>query len=95
MEIKVDTNFKLTGVFDPPLHMFLDQKNVTLKELLERLDSLWKSVHILHDGELSDDIEELCLNGQRHFSLPNHLNTPLKDKDHVWIELYMAPLGGG
>ena len=95
MEIEVNANFKLTGIFDPPTRVFLDGKNITLKKLLERLDAMWDSVHILRDGDLSDDIEELCVNGRRHFFLPNRLETPLKNKDEVWIELYMAPLGGG
>jgi hypothetical protein len=95
MEIQIDANFKLTGIFEPPWCLSLDKDKITLRELLKHLDSLWETVHILEGEDLSDDIEELLLNGQHFFTLPGHLNIPLKNRDHLWIELYMAPLGGG
>jgi len=94
MRIDVDANFKLHGVFEPPCHISLGKK-VTLKELLKCLDSKWASVHLMNDNELGDDVSEIIINGKHHFSLSKGLETPLNEKDNVWIELYMAPLGGG
>ncbi len=96
MDIQVDANFKLTRIFDPPLRRIsLNEEEITLWELLKRLDSLWQTVHILEGNDLSDDIKELYLNGQSYFTLPGYLNALLKGQDRVWIERDMAPLGGG
>ena len=49
----------------------------------------------MNNNELGDDVSEVIINGEHHFNLPQGLETPLNEKDSVWIELYMAPLGGG
>jgi len=55
MEILIDANFKLTGIFEPPWCLSLDKDKITLRELLKHLDSLWETVHILEGEDLSDD----------------------------------------
>jgi len=95
VEVVVYANFKSAGIFEPPCCISCECKKPTLKELLQTLDSLWSSVHVLREDELSNDIEELILNGRRYFVIPGCLEVPLRDKDHVRIEHYMAPLGEG
>ncbi len=94
MEIEVNANFKLHGIFDPPCH-FTFPKRMTLKELLQCLDTRWASVHLMNNDELGDDVSEVFINGKRHFDLPGGLETKLREQDRIRIELYMAPLGGG
>lgn len=95
MEVFIDANFTLRGIFETPCKMFLPSTHVTLKTLLKKIDTLLHSVTIFREEELGDDISEVWLNGKNFFSLKKRLNTPLRDGDNVKIELYMAPLGGG
>jgi len=94
VEVIVDANFKLAGIFEPPCRISFERKKPTLKELLQTLDSLWSSVHILREDELSDDVEELSLNGMRAFcpagasGSPIERQRPCKDRT-----LYGTPRG--
>ena len=91
MKVTVDSNMAIYGVFQPPIEVELRELKPTLKELLEQLSDLCKSVEFIKDSELGSDVETVLVNGQERY----YLDTKLEDGDKVMVMVEMAPLGGG
>jgi len=95
MKVVVDSNLAIQGLFEPPVELSFNGESHTLKGLLEKVGSMCSSIQLLKDGAIGDDIRNIIVNGKEYFDLPQGLATALKDGDHVHLEIYMEPLGGG
>jgi hypothetical protein len=96
LKVRVDSNLHISRVFEPPLELDLEGGSHILQKVLEVLANRCKNIHFLRDdGEVGGDIDTLLLNGRPYSSLSQELRTLLKDRDEIWVEVYMEPLGGG
>ena len=91
MKVLVDSNMTIYGEFHPPVEIELGGQKATLKELLEKLSLMCKSVEFTKDNELGSDVQKVLVNDKEQISLDAHLN----DGDKVMVVVEMAPLGGG
>lgn len=94
MEIIVESNLRISRIFEPPLKVHLRQKG-TLRDLLVELEGACGSLRFLEVDTVGEDVRNITVNGQEVFSLPDGLNTPLKNGDRIRVEIYADPLGGG
>ncbi len=95
MKVTLDSNLSIMNVFEPPIELRFNGNTVTLKDLLEKINDLCSGIQVLKDGAPGDDVRNIILNGKDYFFIPKGLDTPLKNGDHVNLEIYLEPLGGG
>lgn len=95
MKVVVDANFKVMGRFEPPIVFEFHQEEVTIAELLRRLQQLLPHINFLEKDLPGDDLRQLKVN-QDHMPITlDVLGFPLKDGDEVFVGIYLEPLGGG
>ncbi|RLA95881.1 MAG: hypothetical protein DRG69_02490 [Deltaproteobacteria bacterium] len=94
MKVIVESNLHISTLFEPPMEVELEGDG-SLQSLLARLNERCRSIRFLEGGSVGDDVHEIVVNGQDLFSLPQGLDTPLREGDRVKVEVYMDPLGGG
>ncbi len=95
MKVFVDSNIKVQGVFETPIEVELKGSNATLKELLETLSDLCKTIDFIKSDDIGDDIFKVLLNGTEYQFLPQGLKTSLNEGDKIMVEVEVSPLGGG
>ena len=96
MEITVESNLRIQGMFEPPINLTFDGSHISLLDVLTSLQKMCKSIELVNkNNELGDDIDEVFVNEKRHFVSRMPAGCILSDGDRVKIEIGFAPLGGG
>jgi|GEM_PF-2479734 len=98
MHVLVDSNFIIKDYFEPPVEFYFGEGGITLRQLLEEIGRRCASVsflEILKEDELGESVDSLLFNEKNFFSLPEGLNTPLRDGDRLKLEIYIEPVDGG
>ena len=93
--VKVDSNLKIKNMFEPPLEIELSDGERTLKDLLQKLSSMYPYWKFVHQGEMGDDLRYVFINGESHFSFAEGFRKKVNDGDTVLVEAYMDFLAGG
>lgn len=96
MKVIVDSNIEITGVFKPPKVVELLGPEASLRELLQELSRLCRTIEFINTAatDIGSDIDEIFVNG-RECPLSEHLDTALREGDKVLVRVLVAPLGGG
>ena len=94
-KVRVESNLRITNVFEPPLEMELRDDETTLRDVLRRLSAMCPYMKFIEKGEMGDDLRNLFLNGESHFSFPEGLGKKVHEGDTIRVEAYMEPLAGG
>jgi molybdopterin converting factor small subunit len=95
IKVKVDSNLRIKNVFEPPLEMDLEVGENALKDVLQKLSGMYPYLKFIERGEMGDDLRNLYLNGESHFSFHEGLKKEINEGDTVLVEAYMDPLAGG
>ncbi len=95
IKVKVDSNLRIKNVFEPPLELELRADSNTLKDVLEKLYDMYPYLRFIDKGEMGDDLRNIYLNGESHFTFAEGLKKRIKEGDTVRVEAYMDPLAGG
>ncbi len=95
IRVRVDSNLRISNVFEPPLTLEMRGEVNTLKDVLGKLSEQYPYLRFMEKGEMGDDLHHLYLNGESHFSFPEGLNRKITDGDTIRVEAYMDPLAGG
>jgi hypothetical protein len=77
------------------LKVELGQEETTLSDILQRPSTMHPHLRFIEKGEMGDDLRQVFLNGESHFSFPEGLNRKVSEGDTVRVEAYMDPLAGG
>ncbi|MDD5008786.1 MAG: hypothetical protein PHU49_10605 [Syntrophorhabdaceae bacterium] len=95
VKVRIDSNLRIKNVFEPPLEVELNNGENTLKDVLQRLYEMYPYLKFIDRGEMGDDLRNLFLNGESHFTFSEGLKKKINDGDTVHVEAYMDPLAGG
>ena len=87
----MDSNMTIYGLFNPPTKIELKGSTATIRELLEQLARLCKTVEFISADEIGTDIQTMLVNEKEHY----YLDAELNEGDKVMVMVEMAPLGGG
>ena len=91
MIINVDSNVAMCGQLVTPMRVELPEESPTLADLLAQLAALCRSMELVRDNKLGDDVRVVLINGKEHYSLDSRL----RDGDQVTVVVEIVPLGGG
>jgi hypothetical protein len=92
VNVEIDSRLPLKN---PPREVDLPDGENTLKDVLQRLSTLYPYLRFVERGEMGDDLRHLYLNGESHFAFPEGLKRKVAEGDTVLVEAYMEPLAGG
>ena len=96
VKIKIESNLKIKNIFETPLEIELSEDQATLKDVLQIVSKRFPpNLRFIEKGEMGDDLRQVYLNGQSHFSFSEGLQKKISDGDTVHVEAYMEPLAGG
>jgi len=95
VKVKVDSNLRIKNVFEPPFEIEMMDDMITLRDILQRLSTMYPPLKFIERGEMGDDLRHLYLNGESHFLFSEGLKKKIIDGDTVHVEAYMDPLAGG
>ena len=95
INVKINSNLRIKNVFEPPLAMELEVGGNTLQDVLQKLTELYHPLQFIEKGEMGDDLCNIYLNGESHFSFSEGLKREIKAGDTIMVEAYMDPLAGG
>jgi len=96
MKVILDSNLHMNRVLEPPVELNLEGEAITLRDILKKLASRCASIEFLtKDGEYGRDVDEMFINDKSYFTLPQGLQTCLKEGDRVNVKICMEQLGGG
>jgi len=95
IKVTVESNLRIKNVFEPPFQIELRDDKQTLRDVLQRLATLYPYLRFIKEGEMGDDLRHLYLNGKTHFLFPEGLKREIHNGDTIRVEAYMDPLAGG
>ncbi len=95
VKVKIELNLPIKNLFETPLEIELSEDRNTLSDVLQKLSQRFPYLNFVDKGEMGDDLREVYLNGESHFSFSEGLQKRIVDGDTVRVEAYMDPLAGG
>ena len=95
VKVKIESNLRIKNVFETPLEIEVSEDQNTLRDVLQKLSHRFPYLSFVDKGEMGDDLREVFLNGESHFSFSEGLQKRIVDGDTVRVEAYMEPLAGG
>lgn len=96
MKIIITSNVKIAGVFEPPIELDFETRDITVVEVLRRLSETCGAIEFLRkDGGMGNDIQELFVNGKSVFGIEKGIESKLANGDGVFLLLTLQLLGGG
>lgn len=95
IKVKINSNLSIKNVFEPPLEMEMEVGENALQDVLQKLTDLFQPLQFIERGEMGDDLRNIYLNDESHFSFSEGLKREIKEGDTIMVEAYMDPLAGG
>ena len=93
--VKIDSNFRIKNVFEPPVEVELLDNENTLRDVLKKISDMCPEMQFMEKGGMGDDLRYLYLNGESHFTFSDGLRKKIEEGDTIFVEAYMEPLAGG
>jgi len=94
-KVRVESNLRITNVFEPPFEIEFQEEENTLQDVLQRLSAMFPYLKFMEKGGMGDDLRNLFLNGKSHFSFNEGLRKKINEGDTILVAAYMDPLAGG
>jgi len=95
IKVKIDSNVRKKSALEPPMEIELKGCENTLEDVLEKLSDMYPDLKLIENGEMGDDLGQLFLNGEGHFSFSEGLKKKISEGDTVQAEVYIDVLAGG
>lgn len=93
--VNIGLNLKRKDRLDEPLELELKEGENTLEHVLQRLSSSYSDLRLTYDGEVSDNLCGLYLNGETYSSFPEGLRKDVADGDLILVDIYVDLISGG
>jgi molybdopterin converting factor small subunit len=95
VSVQIDLNLRKKETTGQPVVVELKEGDNTLADVLRRLSSMYSDLRLIEDGNTSDDICGLHLNGESYSSFPEGLKTRVNEGDVILLDIYVDLMSGG
>lgn len=95
VHVNISLNLKRADRLKEPMEVDLKEGENTLGHVLQKLSSSYSDLTLIHDGEASDNLCGLYLNGESCSPFPEGLKRNVSDGDLILVDIYVDLLSGG